>query len=155
MLCESVTEEVSYECSWSCIGFHQQIQKLELHSKLIVPCESTAEEVSFEWSHRRMYPHIQNSETWEICSTFTIRVIFSIFLILKFLPWERGVWNLKVTRWFQGRPIPGAQGVEKRKEKFYGDGDWTTEEHARGNIPRVRSRPFALTKLAPDTQAKS
>ena len=31
------------------IGFHRQIQKLELHTKLIVPCEQTAEEVSFEW----------------------------------------------------------------------------------------------------------
>ena len=30
------------------IGFHPQIQKLELHTKQIVPCESTAEEVSFE-----------------------------------------------------------------------------------------------------------
>ena len=31
------------------IGFHPQTQKLELHTKYIVPCESTAEEVSFEW----------------------------------------------------------------------------------------------------------
>ena len=30
------------------IGFHPQTQKLELHTKYIVPCESTAEEVSFE-----------------------------------------------------------------------------------------------------------
>ena len=33
------------------IGFHPQNQKLELHSKQIVPCESTAVKVSFEWSH--------------------------------------------------------------------------------------------------------
>ena len=31
------------------IGFHLQSQKLELHTKEIVPCEGTAEEVSFEW----------------------------------------------------------------------------------------------------------
>ena len=31
------------------IGFHPLSQKLELHTKYIVPCESTAEEVSFEW----------------------------------------------------------------------------------------------------------
>ena len=35
-----------------------------------------------------MYPQIQNSE---IFSTFTTEVIFSISLILKFLPWERKV----------------------------------------------------------------
>ena len=31
------------------IGFHSQTQKLEQHTKEIVPCEKTAEEVSFEW----------------------------------------------------------------------------------------------------------
>ena len=31
------------------IGFHPQTQKLELHTKEIVPGENTAEEVSFEW----------------------------------------------------------------------------------------------------------
>ena len=31
------------------IGFDPQTQKLELHTKYVVPCESTAEEVSFEW----------------------------------------------------------------------------------------------------------
>ena len=36
------------------LGFHQQTRKLELHTKLIVPCEGTVEEVSFEWSHRRV-----------------------------------------------------------------------------------------------------
>ena len=36
------------------IGFHPQTQKLELHTKGIVPCESTAEEVSFEWLHHRI-----------------------------------------------------------------------------------------------------
>ena len=36
------------------IGFHPQTQKLELHTKYIVPCESTTEEVSFEWQHHRM-----------------------------------------------------------------------------------------------------
>ena len=30
-------------------GFHPQTQKLEQHTKQIVPCESSAEEVSFEW----------------------------------------------------------------------------------------------------------
>ena len=30
-------------------GFDPQCEKLELHTKNIVPCESTAEEVSFEW----------------------------------------------------------------------------------------------------------
>ena len=35
-------------------GFHSQTQKLELHTKYIVPCESTAEEVSYEWSHQRI-----------------------------------------------------------------------------------------------------
>ena len=38
----------------STIGFHPQTQKLELHTKYIVPCESTAEEASFEWSHHRI-----------------------------------------------------------------------------------------------------
>ena len=32
-------------------AFHPQTQKLELHTKQIVPCENTAEEVSLEWSH--------------------------------------------------------------------------------------------------------
>ena len=36
------------------VGFHPQTQKLELHTKQIVPCKITAEEVSFEWSHRRI-----------------------------------------------------------------------------------------------------
>ena len=36
------------------IGFHPQIQKLELRAKQIAPCESTAEEVSFESSHHRI-----------------------------------------------------------------------------------------------------
>ena len=36
------------------IGFYPQTQKLELHTKYIVPCERTAEEVSFEWSHPRI-----------------------------------------------------------------------------------------------------
>ena len=36
------------------IGFHPQTQKLEVHTKQIVPCENTAEEVSFEWSHYRI-----------------------------------------------------------------------------------------------------
>ena len=31
------------------IGFHPQNQKLEQHTKQIVPRESSAEEVSFEW----------------------------------------------------------------------------------------------------------
>ena len=35
-------------------GFHPQTQKLELHTKQIVPCENAAEEVSFEWSHHRV-----------------------------------------------------------------------------------------------------
>ena len=33
------------------IGFCSETQKLELHTKQIVPCESIAEEVSFELSH--------------------------------------------------------------------------------------------------------
>ena len=37
------------------IGFRPQIQKLELHTKSIVPRESTAEEVSFEWSQQRIW----------------------------------------------------------------------------------------------------
>ena len=43
------------------IGFHSQIQKLELHTKQIVPYESTAEEVSFELNvHTRgFHPHTQ------------------------------------------------------------------------------------------------
>ena len=36
------------------IGFHPQTQKLEIHTKYIVPCESTAEEVSFEWKQHRI-----------------------------------------------------------------------------------------------------
>ena len=36
------------------IGFHPQSQKLELHTKYIVPCESTAEEVLIEWSNHRI-----------------------------------------------------------------------------------------------------
>ena len=36
------------------IGFLPQTQKIELHTKQIVPCESTAEEVSYEWSHHRI-----------------------------------------------------------------------------------------------------
>ena len=32
----------------STLGFHPQTQKLELHTKQMVPCESTSEEVSFE-----------------------------------------------------------------------------------------------------------
>ena len=36
------------------IGFGPENQKLELHTKKIVPCESTAEEVSFKWSHHRI-----------------------------------------------------------------------------------------------------
>ena len=36
------------------VGFHPQTQKLELHTKQIVPCESTAEEVSFERLHHRI-----------------------------------------------------------------------------------------------------
>ena len=36
------------------IGFHPQTQKLELHTKEIVPREGTAEEVSFEWQHQRI-----------------------------------------------------------------------------------------------------
>ena len=36
------------------IGFHPQTEKLEAHTKQIVPCERTAEEVSFEWSHHRI-----------------------------------------------------------------------------------------------------
>ena len=48
---------------------------------------------------------------------------------------------------------PGDSKDEKRK--IYGDGNWTPEERARGNTPRVCSRSFALKKLAPDTQAKS
>ena len=35
-------------------GFDPQCEKLELHTKYIVPCERTAEEVSFEWSHHRI-----------------------------------------------------------------------------------------------------
>ena len=31
------------------VGFHPHTQKLELDTKLIVPCESTAEELSCEW----------------------------------------------------------------------------------------------------------
>ena len=34
--------------------FRSRTQKLELHTKQIVPCENTAEEVSFEWSHNRI-----------------------------------------------------------------------------------------------------
>ena len=33
------------------LEFHPETQKLELHTKQIVPCENAAEEVSFEWSH--------------------------------------------------------------------------------------------------------
>ena len=36
------------------IGFHLHSQKLELHTKEIVPCGSIAEEVAFEWSHHRI-----------------------------------------------------------------------------------------------------
>ena len=36
------------------IGFHPQTQKLELHTKQIVPCESTAEGFSFEQPHHRI-----------------------------------------------------------------------------------------------------
>ena len=36
------------------IGFGPQTQKLELHTKCIVPYESTVEEVSFEWSQHRI-----------------------------------------------------------------------------------------------------
>ena len=36
------------------IGFHPQIQKFQLHTKEIVPCESTTEEVLYEWSHHRI-----------------------------------------------------------------------------------------------------
>ena len=38
------------------IGFHRQTQKLELHTKQIVPCESTAEEISFEWQQNTISP---------------------------------------------------------------------------------------------------
>ena len=37
------------------VRFGPQTQKLEKHTKYIVPCESTAEEVSFEWSHREIW----------------------------------------------------------------------------------------------------
>jgi len=36
------------------IRFHPQHQKLELHTKEIIPRESTAEEVSFEWEHHKI-----------------------------------------------------------------------------------------------------
>ena len=36
------------------LEFHPETQKLELHTKQILPYEKTAEEVSFEWSHRRI-----------------------------------------------------------------------------------------------------
>jgi len=51
-ICESVAEEFSFECSYYRI--FPQTQKLELHTKQIVPCESTAQEVSFECSHHRI-----------------------------------------------------------------------------------------------------
>ena len=38
-----------FQLNGNTIGFHPQTQKLELHTKYIVPCESTAEEVSIEW----------------------------------------------------------------------------------------------------------
>ena len=52
------------------IGFHPQTQKLELHTKYIVPCESTTEEVSFEWQHHRMLTTDSKVRTmYEINST--------------------------------------------------------------------------------------
>ena len=36
------------------IGFQPEIQKLELHTKSLVPCESTAEKILLEWSHQRV-----------------------------------------------------------------------------------------------------
>ena len=41
----------SFHLNGNTIGFHPQTQKLELHTKQIVPCESTAEEILFEWQH--------------------------------------------------------------------------------------------------------
>ena len=51
-ICESAAEEFSFECSYYSI--FPRTQKLELHTKQIVPRESTAEEVSFECSHYRL-----------------------------------------------------------------------------------------------------
>ena len=46
--CKSTTKKV---LNGHTLGFHPQSQKLELHTKYIVPRESTAEDVSFEWQH--------------------------------------------------------------------------------------------------------
>ena len=50
-ICESAAEEFSFELYYS---IFPRTQKLELHTKQIVPRESTAEEVSFECSHYRL-----------------------------------------------------------------------------------------------------
>ena len=39
----------SFHLNGNTIGLYQRTQKLERHTKKIVPFESTAEEVSFEW----------------------------------------------------------------------------------------------------------
>ena len=49
MPCEIKALLKRFHLNGDTIGFHPQTQKLELHTKYIVPFESTAEEVSFEW----------------------------------------------------------------------------------------------------------
>ena len=44
------------------IGFHPQTQKLELHTKYIVPCESTAEEVHMNGNTIGFHPQTQKLE---------------------------------------------------------------------------------------------
>ena len=60
-------------------AFHPQTQKLELHTKQIVPCENTAEEVSLEWSH-----HGISTIDSKVRTTYKTNSVMLLLLLLLF-----------------------------------------------------------------------
>ena len=62
------------------IGFHPQIQNLELRTTYIVSCQSTAEEVSFKQPHHRIS---STDSTASVTRTVLIRL--NAAMLIKFL----------------------------------------------------------------------